>query len=325
MDRILVTGSNGLLGTNTVNALLKAGYSVRGILRKKQSYKGVQSLNLELFEGNFTKEEDFRNALSGCNAIIHCAACTGQGKSMDEYRKINVEATRQIFRIALDCGINRVVYISSSNIFGYGSKDNPGNESSAPRPPFTLAGYSMSKIEAQKVVDEFKGKLDIITICPTFMIGPFDSKPSSGRIIMMGYNKPMIFCPPGGKNFVPVCDVADAAVSALTNGVPGEAYLALGENLSYKEFYKILSEHTGGKGMLIKIPGWLLRFAGKAGDLFTRIFKITTEVDSLNMQMLCIENYFESDKAVKALGYSSRPVAQAVDEAVTWFRSNGMI
>lgn len=203
--------------------------------------------------------------------------------------------------------------------------EHPGDESRPSVPPFSLAGYTRSKIEAQKVIDSYRGRIETVTLCPTFMIGPFDSRPGSGRIILMGYRKPLIFCPPGGKNFVAVQDVASCAVTALVKGTPGEAYLIAGENLSFRQFYSLLKDRTGGHGLIVNVPGFLLRAAGKAGDMLKSVFGIRTELSSVNMEMLCTGNYIGCRKAARELGFRSRPVSDAVDEAVAWFRHAGMI
>ena len=52
--RVLVTGMNGLLGTNTAHALAAAGYEVRGLLRRRASYRGIASDRISLYEGDFT-------------------------------------------------------------------------------------------------------------------------------------------------------------------------------------------------------------------------------------------------------------------------------
>lgn len=325
MKKILVTGANGLLATNTIHALIAAGYRVKGLLRKTGSYRGVRHPLLELEEGDFTSEDAIGKAITGCDAVIHCAACTGQSAGKEEYHKVNVKGTETLLRTAADNGIRRVVYISSANLFAYGSKDNPGDETSEAIPPLSLSEYAISKIEAQKVVESYTGKIEIITLCPTFMIGPYDSKPSSGRIIMMGYRKPFIFYPPGGKNFVPVQDVASAAVAALDRGIPGEAYILSGENLTYKEFYRLLAERTGGRGIMVKAPEFLLSAAGKTGDFLARHLGIRTEISSVNMKILCTGNYFRCDKAATALGFRCRPVSEAIDEAVCWFIQSGML
>lgn len=322
--KVLVTGANGLLATNIIHALLASGYLVRGLLRRKSSYIGAASGNLELMEGDFTDISTVTEAMSGCHAVIHSAACTSQDAGEDEYMRVNVSATGQLLDAARRIGITKVVYISSANIFAYGSMESPGDETRAAIPPFTESGYARSKILAQETVRRNAKTMDITTLCPTFMIGPYDAKPGSGRIILMGYRKRFMPCPPGGKNFVPVQDVARTAVSAMEKPGSGE-YLVTGENMSYRDFYRTLADCSGIRCITVTLPAWLLISAGKAGDLIRKISGIRTEISSVNMRMLCIGNYYSGQKACTELDARTRPVSDAINEAIGWFRMNGMV
>ncbi|NJK94820.1 MAG: NAD-dependent epimerase/dehydratase family protein [Bacteroidales bacterium] len=117
-----------------------------------------------------------------------------------------------------------MIYVSTANTFGYGSKLKPANELSE----FSFfnfnSGYIMSKFIAQQhVLREIeKSQLPVVIVNPAFMIGPYDSKPSSGKIILMGLDKKIQFCPPGGKSFVDVRDAAVAVCNAITMGKNGE-------------------------------------------------------------------------------------------------------
>lgn len=325
MKNILVTGANGLLGTNVIHALVATGYNATGLLRRKDSFRGALSGSLKLVEGDITSQADVMRAAAGCDAIIHCAACTSQKAGMKTYYDVNPGGIRNILEAAKELGIRRTVNISTANIFAYGSLEQPGDESGESVPPFSESGYVLSKLAAQECLKEYNKHVETITLCPTFMLGPYDSKPSSGRIILMGYRKRLMFYPPGGKNFVAVQDVARCAVSALTKGVPGTAYIISGENMSYKDFFRLMSERTDNKCHMFKIPEWMLKAIGRLGSLIENKLNIPNEFNAANMEMLCIGNYYGSDRAAKELGFSCRPVSEAVDEAIGWFRKEKYI
>ena len=95
---------------------------------------------------------------------------------------------------------------------------------------------------------EYNQYVETITLCPTFMLGPYDSKPSSGRIILMGYRRKLIFYPPGGKTFVAVQDVARCPVAALSKGAPGKEYLPFGANMADKDVVRMLASRPDSGG-----------------------------------------------------------------------------
>lgn len=323
-EKVLITGANSLLGTHTIRELLVAGYAVRGLLRHRSSYVGPEDASLELVKGDFTDEQMLRRATQGCRYVVHCAAKTGQSGSYNSYKWVNVTATERLAEIAADCGVQRIVNVASANVFAYGSKERPGDESNPIAFPFTGSAYARSKFEALQRLERLRDRIEIVTVCPTFMIGAWDSRPSSGRIILLGYGRRVMFHPPGGKNFVAAGDVARGIVAALKRGRNGERYLLSGENLTYAEFYHLLAARTNRRQLLVRIPAWVLLVSGAIGDLLAKL-GVRSEISRTNMRILCIGNYYTNAKSVWELDVRYRPLSEAVDEAVGWFRSRGML
>ena len=114
------------------------------------------------------------------------------------------------------------------------------------------------------------------------------------------------------------------SVAALARGNSGERYLLAGENYSYAEFYRLLAERTGHCQHLIHIPAWSLRIIGAIGDLLGKA-GLRSEVSRTNMRILCIGNYYTNAKSIRELELHYRPLAEAIDEAVAWFRLHGML
>lgn len=323
--KVLVTGANGLLATNTIIELLEQGYKVKGLVRNKSKFVYHQHPNLELFVGDITNLSDTELASKDCNYVIHAAANTNQNLlKLSDYLKVNVIGTENILKGCIKNNVKKLIFISTANTFGYGSKNDPGNESKKIKLPFSNAFYAISKLEAQNSIWKATDKLEIVTIHPTFMIGAYDSKPSSGRIILMGLKKYLLFYPPGGKNFVPVKDTVKGVIKAIEKGRNGESYLLAGENLSYKEFFKKVNLRSKDKPLLIKIPKFVLLFIGLIGDQF-RKFGIRTNLSSTNMQILCIENFYSNKKAIDELQMSFSPIEDAIEDAISWFKKNGKL
>src|SRR5690606_6518134 len=152
----------------------------------------------------------------------------------------NVAGTGNVVQAAIKHGIKKLVYVSTANTFGYGTLEKLGDETIPMKAPFRSAWYAKSKQEGERLALAAKDRIEVTVVNPTFMIGAWDGKPSSGAIIRMGYNKRFIFHPPGGKNFVNVEEAALGVVRALEQGKNGEAYLLAGENLSYRDFFRKL-------------------------------------------------------------------------------------
>lgn len=324
--KVLVTGANGLLGHHVVMQLQKMNHAIRIILRAKSKIYFDLS-NIESVVGNFTEYEILKIAADGCDAIIHIAAVTSTNLLYyKDYSRVNVDGSATIIKVANELKINKIIYVSTANTIGHGSWDKLSDESNTIDFPFSKSFYARSKVEAEKLFVE-ASKLPnrhVIIINPTFMIGSYDTKPSSGKLMLMAYQKSVMFAPVGGKNFVAVNDVATAICNALTQGKNGQRYLTSGVNISFNEFYKIQSRVGGYNQKIINIPGFLMEMIGRLGDLI-RIFGIKTDVCSMNLNQLTVQEYYKNDKAIEQLNMPQKPIEKAIDEAFNWFKKNNKI
>ena len=101
--------------------------------------------------------------------------------------------------------------------------------------------YMDSKFEAQQLVLNAASKgLDAHIINPTFMLGPYDSKPSSGHLIIALFKNKLPIYLPGSRSYVAVKDASIAIVNSISMGESGECYILANDNLSYKEFFQIV-------------------------------------------------------------------------------------
>jgi dihydroflavonol-4-reductase len=321
MLKILVTGANGFLAGNIIIELLRRGYHVRGMLRKK-AVLITEHPDLEAFYGDITRPDDVIDAAGGCSAIIHSAAVTDHSiRDYDIYRQVNVEATRNVLNACIRHSIKKFIYVSTANVFGFGSKEAPGNEDVPMMYPFTESMYAVSKATAQNMVKEMlrDSRTNFTIVNPAFMIGPNDGKISSNQIILRAVNKKIVFIPPGGKNFIHVSDAATAICNTLEVRETGACYLLANENLTYREFYKKMAAVTNCRQLLITFPRWLLLFAGLTGNIL-RYAGISTAVSLTNMKIISIGNYYSGRKAKISLNLSPKPIEEAIREAIEWFK-----
>lgn len=324
--KILVTGANGLLGHHVVMQLLERNEEVSVIVRSKNAvFFDVSKVNLAI--GDFTNHQTLKNAALGCDAIIHIAAVTATNLlNYSDYYYVNVKGSVTITDIADELNINKIVFVSTTNTVGNGTKDIHSDEKCPFQFPFTKSFYAQSKVEAEKVFEAASKKPNrhVIIIHPGFMIGAYDTKPSSGKLMLMGYRKQWMAAPNGGKNFVPTQDVATAICNALTLGKNGEHYLATGINYSYREYYELQSRVGEYYQKLIFVPDMLLELVAKVGDLL-RLAGVKTDVCSRNINQLTIQEYYSNAKICNELDMPQTPLAEAILEAIEWFQKNGYI
>ena len=319
MKKVFVTGVTGLLGTNLLNSLLGSGYHVIGFLRDKTRYVGIYHENLELIEGSLF--DDIVHLLEDIDIVVHIAAETRHDLvDYDHYHMINRNATIQLFNCSVKCNVEKFIFISTANTMGFGSLNNLGNEASKSKEQYSSSFYAQSKLEAENYLLEHHDKMDVVILNPTFMLGAYDTKPSSGKIILMGWRKFFVFYPSGGKNFVHVKDVVYGIIRAFSHGENGERYLLANENMSYKEFYTRLNIITNQNPVMIQIPNLILKMMGKVGDLL-RYMRIKTDLSSVNMGMLMTNNFYSNAKSIKELKVDYRLVDHSIKDAVNYFLS----
>lgn len=325
MKKVLLTGANGLLGANLLRELNAQGYSVRALLRKNCDKRSLDGCEFETFEGDISNPSDLENAVDGCDFVIHAAARTVQyPDDIEAYRSINVDVTQHLCEICLDKQVQRLLFISTANCFTNGTLNNPGNEDGKFMPWLETSGYAYSKYLAQKIVlNQVKENgLDAIILVPTFMIGAFDAKLSSGQLTLHGLKKTIVFHPSGGKSFVDVKAVAKATVNGLRMGEKGGIYMLSGQNMTYKSFFKLLSEISERKPFLIQIPSRAILFAGWLVGILKQFLPLKTPFNLTNAKLLSLGNYFSNHKAKDKLLMPDTNIREALKASVLWLKKH---
>lgn len=321
--KIAITGANGFLGTNVVLELARRGVEMRAILRNTNPTID-NCPSLKAIRGNILEFNDLKSCVEGCDAIIHIAAITDQSLlSLDDYTDFNVAALENVIAVAREVGVRRVIFVSSSNTIGNGTLEKSGDESTPINGAYKKQLYGLSKVAAERVLREATD-IEGVIINPCFMLGSYDHKPTSGKIIFMGYGKRFIFSTGGGKNIVDVQGAAVAICNALELGRRGENYLLAGENITFTNFYKLLCKITGQKSTIITAPQFLVTPLGWIGDLL-RLCGIKSQVSSVNRRIVCAQEYYSGAKAERELGLPRSSVETCTRSAIEWFKEQSML
>ncbi len=323
--KILLTGANGMLGSNLVPELLSRGHQVRAFLLPKTSTEYLDSLPIEFHEGNILVPEDIDKAILGCDAVIHAAANTNIDPSRSILvRKVNINGTKNIINSALKAKVKRAIFIGTANSFGFGSKKHPGNETCPYQSDKYGLDYMDSKYEAQQLVLKAvkENGLPAIIVNPTFMFGAHDSKPGSGKLIISIYNESLPGYTMGGRNYIYVKDVAVAIANALTKGKIGECYIAGNINLTYKDAFAKIAKVVGVNPPTMKFPDWAVEFYGMCGSIYGSIFNKKPNVSYPMAKISEDEHFFSSKKAVKELGMPQTKIEIGIRECFNWMKSH---
>ncbi len=326
MSKVFVTGPDGVLGSNIVRELLSRNYEVKVLVFGPRQPITLKGLPIEIVEGDITNKEQVIELSKGCDYFINVAAITDMWPTRGAiYFKINVKGAENAVDAVLLNKMKRLVHVGSASSFGYGTIEHPGDETSA----FKSAKYKVDYIESkklgqEKVIAAVKEKgVDAVVVCPTFMIGPYDSKPSSGAMIIAIAKGKLPGFSSGGKNWVYVKDVAVGVCNALTMGRTGEAYILGAENLTYVDAVKRIAAALGQKKVpKFIVPDFFLKFIGMIGTITAAITKKAPKLTINLAQIACDGHYFSPKKAIEELKMPQTPIEVGVKEAQAWFIEN---
>ena len=326
-QKIFVTGADGLLGGNLVRELLNQGYFVRAFVQRTSAAATLDGLPVDIVKGDLLDANlnTLDRAMEGCDAVFHCAAITDMRAPDAVVWRVNHGGTRNIVEAALRAGIKRFVHTASASSYQAGTKANPGDESGAFPAEYRKLAYMESKAAAtayvrQRIEDE---GLDAVFVAPTFMIGPHDTRPSSGELIRQFIRRRMRVVSPGGRNFAYVGDVAKGMVAALEKGVTGECYLLGGENLTYMEFFSKVADTVKMDRPKWTLPQAAVSGAGSLGSAWERVTGKPVALNHTLAKLACMHTFYSSKKAVEKLGLPQTSMDLAVREAVEGLKQYG--
>lgn len=323
--RVLITGADGMLGSNLVRLLIGRGHTVSVLIHPSSRSPTLENLRITKYLGDILKPSTLISAVAGNDAVIHAAASTRIWPARSEtVRRINVEGTRNIITAAINCNIKRFIYIGSG-----ASVNVSGDTSGTHIPPGPGYGldYIESKHEALKlVIDAVASKgLPALAILPTFMIGPYDSLPGSGRMIQAYARGKIRFHTNGGKNFIHVTDVATAIANSLEMGRIGAYYITGNENMTYRDFFRRVARIAGKPETKILVPDWLMKTFGLLGSISGKLFNREPLLTYQAAKLACVRQYVYDDSAVEELGMPRTDIDAAIRECYDWFVENGYL
>ncbi|MCC7536953.1 MAG: NAD-dependent epimerase/dehydratase family protein [Deltaproteobacteria bacterium] len=327
--RMAITGASGLVGGNLAALLVGDGHDVTCTKRPGSRVAHLGHLAVRWTDAELADVSALASAFEGAQVVFHCAAAVGIAPTVTkELEETNVVGTRHVIDAVRRAGVRRLVHCSTTAAVGL-SVDGADVDETA-RWNFAelgLAdGYAITKRDAEDVVrGAVRDGLDAVIVNPTYMFGPYDARPSSGKMLIDVVRRQMSGGTPGVNNFVDVRDVVRGMWAAAEKGRTGERYILGGENWTYFEAFTRIARTAGVRPPRFVVPWPVAATVGKIGDL-GRVMGRDTIVHSLSVKWAyCTRFRFTSRKAETELGYRHGPPEEGIRAALEWFRANGML
>ena len=308
MAVFLVTGGAGFIGSHIVEELVRRGEKVRVLdnfsTGKRENLTPFLE-QIELIEGDIRSYHIVREAVQGVDYILHQGALPSVPRSINDpitTNEVNVGGTLNILDAARDAGVKRVVYASSSSVYG-ANRELPKREDMMPQP---ISPYAVAKLTGEKYCHVFSRTYGLETVAlryfnvfgqrqdpqsaysafiPKFIVGMLEEK----RLIIDGDGTQ-------SRDFTFVKNVVAANLLAVeAEGVSGEVFnAACGEAMSLNEVVDHIRQALGCEGDIAYGPP-------RSGDVPMSLADIS--------------------QARALLGYEPKvPVQEGLEEVVEWFR-----
>ena len=227
-NKVLITGADGFIGSHLTEALVKAGFDVRAFVlyNSFNSWGWLDECDeevkgkFEVFTGDIRDPNGVRQAMSGCDLVLHLAALIAipfSYHSPDTYVDVNIKGTLNVLQAARELGVARVIHTSTSEVYG-SAKFVPITED---HPLQGQSPYSATKIGADQLALSFYASfgLPVVIVRPFNTYGPRQSAraviPTIITQITQGDRKIRLGAVSPTRDFNFVTDTVSGFISAL--------------------------------------------------------------------------------------------------------------
>lgn len=253
----LVTGGAGFIGSHLATALLSRGDRVRVLDDLSSGHRRNLAEGSEFVEASILDERDVREAMGGCELLVHLAAEVSVPRSWEDPERafrINLEGTERVFRLAGEAGVRSVVFASSAAVYGP-TPSLPSKEGD----PFVCASpYAAHKAAGELMLQSYARRYGFHAASLRFfnVFGPRQDPKSAYAAVISAFmdaaaagRRPLVFGDGSQtRDFVPVADVVEAIRLAAdpSRSLRGEAFnVGLGERRSLLDLIATLSKVSG--------------------------------------------------------------------------------
>jgi len=256
MDKYLVTGGAGFIGSNIAEELVKRGYAVRIIdnfLTGKRENISSFLDKIELVEGDIRDYDACSSALEGVDFVLHQAALPSVPRSIEDpllTTEINIKGTLNILLASREAEVKGFVFASSSSVYG-DDPNLPKKEGNVGNP---LSPYAVSKLAGEKYCRVFSQIFGLSAVCLRYfnIFGPRQDPSSQYAAVIPNFIKrmlkgetPTIFGDgEQSRDFTYVSNVVEANILASkTEGASGEVFnIACGERTTVNSLASYLNK-----------------------------------------------------------------------------------
>ncbi len=326
MEKILITGASGFVGSFLVEEALERGLEVYAGIRKTSSRAYLTDSRINFFLMDFGKEETLKQQLTDhpFDYVIHCAGVT-KADTKEGFFKYNYELTKTFVQTlqAVQPNLKKFIYISS--LASYGPADNhPGEVVLESYTPHPIDTYGESKLATEQWLQALPD-FPYIIFRPTAIYGPREQEIF---IFFKTFNKGLeghIGRTPQKATFIYVKDLTRLILDASLSPIAQKAYFVSdGQHYPTQELGRIARKVLGKNPISIKIPIAIVQVIAGINEAFGRL---TGKMPPLNLEKVKIikSKNWQCDIQPLKNDLNFAPVydlEKGLTEALNWYLEN---
>ena len=313
---VLVTGGTGLVGAHLLLYLVQNDTPVRAIYRQGSNLKRVEKVfsyytqnASDLFNKIEWQQADINDipaleiAFKRVEYVYHAAALISfDPNDYRKLKKINALGTANIINLCLANNIKKLCYVSTIGAIGksvQGIKATEENDWSGQEANV----YALTKHRAEMEV--WRGSqegLPVVIVNPGLIIGPGFWYTGSGRLFTTA-NKEYSFYPPGGTGFITVGDVIKMMTTLMNSEVTNKRFIAVAENLTYKNILTRLSSELGIKAPTKELKVWQMELGRVLDYLKNLITRSGRKITKKTIYSLMSREIYDNQSIINTLGF----------------------
>jgi dihydroflavonol-4-reductase len=326
VQKILVTGATGFIGSNLIIELIKQGYHVRAFHRSTSNTATLAGANVEHVIGDILDKESLRKAVKGCDTVFHTAALISFFKQKQkQHFEINLEGTRNVVEVCSELGVEKLVHTSTTGAIGYTIDGSLANEDTLYNWGKNIAYRHTKHLAEIEVLNGVRTGLNATIVNPSIIIGARDINVHGGQFVRDIKLGKIPFYTDGGTNVVGVDDVVTGHIAAAKRGRNGERYILGNKNFTHEQLFRLVATLTNGKAPKIKLPDWFINSAAILAQSLSYLPGVDLPLTPSIVKNILAYNWCSHEKASRELGYKPQPIENAIMEAYEWYKKNGML
>lgn len=330
----LVTGAAGFLGGTICRQLVERGDKVRAFVLPNDKAMKYVPKEAEIVEGDLCDMDSLRRFFTvpeGTETVVlHIASIvTVNPDYSQKVMDVNVGGTKNIIDLCLEheeC--KKLVYCSSTGAIPELPKGRKIKEVEKFDETKVLGCYSQSKaLATQAVLDAVAEKgLNACVVHPSGILGPEDfAVGETTKTVIEILNGQMPAGIAGSFNLCDVRDLANGTILAADKGRKGSCYILGNDEVSFKEFARILAKESGCKPMKLFLPLGAANFLAKMAEKQAKKTGKAPLMTTFSVYNLARNNDFDSTKAKRELGYTTRSYAETMRDEIKWLKDTHKI